>query len=157
MPGYVGFQLALELSNIFPLKELVTSTGPQLLRLARNLRKSGSDLLVEQDLAAVFGRGRIEPQLEQDFKKTVNIQKFIPVKDGAEIVLQSGIGRVMLKCCEAQCTCCGCAVSRWEAKFSSSHAGAMDQTNHLVDWQVNVAIIDRLAGRILLDNCWPCI
>jgi hypothetical protein len=63
--------------------------------MARSLRKSGSDLVVEQDLAAVFGRGRIEPQLEQDFKRIVKIWEFIPVKHGAEVELQSGIGPTM--------------------------------------------------------------
>ena len=92
MPAYIGSQLALELSNIVPGKELVQDAGAHLLTLARDLRKSGSDLIVEEDLAGVFGRGRISSELEKSFKDIVRVQKFIPLSGGCEIELVSGPG-----------------------------------------------------------------
>src|SRR2546429_1147828 len=92
MPGYVGFQLALELSNIPLVKEAVQSGANQLIAFARNLRKSGSDIVVEEDLAEVFGRGRISPQLASDFTDVVKIREYKPLHDGCEVELQSGQG-----------------------------------------------------------------
>lgn len=92
MPGYFGVQLALELSNILPVREVVQSSAAQVINFARLLRKSGSDVVVEEDLAEVFGRGRISPKLESDFTNAVKIQRFIPLRDGCEIELHSGPG-----------------------------------------------------------------
>ena len=63
MPGYIGFQLALDLSSIFPVRALADGTASKVMALARDLRKSGSDLVVEEDLAEVFGKGKISPLL----------------------------------------------------------------------------------------------
>lgn len=41
------------------------------MTLARDLRKSHSDIVVEEDLASVLSRLRIEPGLEGDFKEAV--------------------------------------------------------------------------------------
>lgn len=86
------FSLALELSNVFPVRSVVELAAAQLLKFARDLRRSGSDIVVEEDLAAVFGRGRIVPELEDSFKNVIKIQKFISLSHGSEIRLDSGPG-----------------------------------------------------------------
>ena len=67
-----NFQLSLELTNVFPVGSLIRDLGgsayQQIMTLARDLRKSGSDLLVEEDLAAIFGRARIEADIEDQFR-----------------------------------------------------------------------------------------
>ncbi len=89
------FSLALELSNIFPIRTVVESAATQLLTFARELRKSGSDIVVEEDLAAVFGRGRISPELADKFRDAVKVQTFVPLTRGGEIRLDSGAGPTM--------------------------------------------------------------
>ncbi|EED13650.1 hypothetical protein TSTA_099050 [Talaromyces stipitatus ATCC 10500] len=63
MPGYLSIQLSFELMRLIPT-ELVTVGTTQLLNFARELRTSGSDTVVEEDLAAIFGRGHISPEIE---------------------------------------------------------------------------------------------
>lgn len=89
------FNLALELSNIFPIRTVVESAATQLLNFARDLRRSGSDIVVEEDLAAVFGRGRINQELEDKFRDAVKVQTFVPLTRGGEIRLDSGPGPTM--------------------------------------------------------------
>ncbi|KAH6688418.1 hypothetical protein F5X68DRAFT_255330 [Plectosphaerella plurivora] len=81
MPGYVGLQLAVELTNILP---------------------SGSDIVVEEDLADVLGRGRVSRDMEKAFKDVVKISKFTPLytsRDGStpEVELHSGPGPTVLR------------------------------------------------------------
>lgn len=64
-------QLGAELTNIFPLGRIVDATFNGIVSLARNLRKSGSDFLVEEELADIFGRGRINKDVEDKFKIAV--------------------------------------------------------------------------------------
>ncbi|KAJ5640361.1 uncharacterized protein N7484_008223 [Penicillium longicatenatum] len=92
MPGYVGFQIALELSQLLPIKALAQRAGDHVLTLARDLRKSGSDIVVEQDLVEVFGRGKISSSLEIAFKNDVKIGNFIPLTRNGEVELHSGPG-----------------------------------------------------------------
>ena len=70
-----NFQLSRELSNIFPIGSIVRhlsgSAYGQIMSFARELRKSGSDLLIEEDLAAIFGRARFTREVEDVFKKNV--------------------------------------------------------------------------------------
>lgn len=93
MPISSQFSLALELSNVFPIRAVVESAAAQLFKFARDLRRSGSDILVEEDLAIVFGRGRIDPELEKKFKDAVKIQTFAPFY--GEVRLDSGPGPTM--------------------------------------------------------------
>jgi hypothetical protein len=95
MPKYLGVQLAVELSNIFPVKDIVRSGISQAVSFARNLRKSGSDIVVEEDLAAVFGRGRVSTDLERLFKTQVQQLQIKPLYDGAEVELRHGPGITM--------------------------------------------------------------
>ncbi len=95
MPLNSQFSLALELSHVFPVRAVVESAATQLLNFARDLRRSGSDIVVEEDLAAVFGRGLISSELENKFKNAVKLQTFIPLTRGGEIRLDSGPGPTM--------------------------------------------------------------
>lgn len=87
-----SFQLALELSSVFPIRQAVKAMGDYILKLARDLRKSGSDLVVEEDLAEVFGRGKLSSDLETKFKDTTKITTITPLTPDSEVVLASGPG-----------------------------------------------------------------
>ncbi|MCJ1285368.1 hypothetical protein MMC26_004708 [Xylographa opegraphella] len=80
------FQLGLELTKIFPIREVAGSVYNKVMNYARDLRKTGSDLVVEEDLAAIFGRGRLEASLELKFREEVlKDMDFIPIQHGSEI------------------------------------------------------------------------
>ena len=86
------FSLALELLNVFPIRGAIDSAASQLLKFARDLQRSSSDIVVEEDLAAIFGRGRINVELEDKFKNTVKVQTFTPLSHGSNVRLDSGPG-----------------------------------------------------------------
>jgi hypothetical protein len=94
-----GFQLSLELSRIFPVGDLVTSATKPLLDFARSLRKSGSDILVEEDLMNVFGRGRIENKIEEEFKRVVRMssKKGETLYSGSVLRLETGPGPTVVR------------------------------------------------------------
>lgn len=92
MGTYWGFQLALELSSVFPVREAIVGVSHHLLNLARDFRKSGSDIVVELDLAEIFGRGKISSDLETKFKETTKLSTVVPLTYDGEIVLDSGPG-----------------------------------------------------------------
>lgn len=96
MPFSAGFQLSLELAKAFPINSWSESAVGKILKYARDLRASGSDIVVEADLAEVFGRGKVVHELEQDFRKVVKVQKFTFLRDGCEISLDSGAGPTLL-------------------------------------------------------------
>ena len=93
----VSFQLAIELSNVFPVGELVRHAGGalynQVLNFAHDLQKSGSDLVVEEDLVAIFGRARINTEIERQFREDV-LQNTTIVKfhDGSGLNLDARPG-----------------------------------------------------------------
>ena len=61
----------------------------------RELRKSGSDLLVEEDLAAIFGRARINREVEDIFKNNiVRDTAIVPIHEdsNSSLVLSVGSG-----------------------------------------------------------------
>jgi hypothetical protein len=92
MSSAVGSLIDPELSRI-----TISDPGDdQVLSLARALRKSGSDFDVEADLAKVFGRGRITPDLETKFKAAAEVSNTTPLTDNSEIVLESGPGPTFL-------------------------------------------------------------
>ncbi len=66
-----NFHLSLELSHVFPIREVVKSSYNTLLRFAHDLQKSGSDIVVEEDLAAIFGRGRVNSETVKKFKQNI--------------------------------------------------------------------------------------
>lgn len=86
----VGLQLGLELSQILPIREYAQSAGSRLFALARDLRKSGSDLLVEEDLAELVGRTKIRQDLETNFRKAVMKQEVTESPSITEFHLAQG-------------------------------------------------------------------
>lgn len=56
MPFATQFALSLEATSLVPLTlTAATSAVGALMNLARDLQNSGSDIVVEEDLANVFG------------------------------------------------------------------------------------------------------
>ncbi|KIW76396.1 hypothetical protein Z517_11142 [Fonsecaea pedrosoi CBS 271.37] len=97
MPSYAGFQLALELSNVLPVKEVTAFAYTALLNLARELSNSGSDIFVEADLASIFGRSPISRELERAFKDKVHISTVTTLHEGSEIQLRTGPGPTVIR------------------------------------------------------------
>ncbi len=91
------FSLSLELSRIVPIRPVITYGTESLVNLFRALRRSGSDFLVEEDLAAIFGRMKVEPSLEQEFRGVVKIASFTPLHAQSPIVLDAGPGPTLLR------------------------------------------------------------
>lgn len=96
MPFTTGLQLSFELAKAFPVRSITESASSKLLKYARDLRNSGSDIVVEADLAEVFGRGKIVHEIEQRFREVVKVQSFIFFRDGCEISLDSGAGPTIM-------------------------------------------------------------
>ncbi|KAI1779791.1 hypothetical protein F4818DRAFT_153789 [Hypoxylon cercidicola] len=63
------FALSLELTSLVPA--LVNQAQTGLTWLARELRNSGSDIVVEEDLAHLFGRCYIAPNMSRTFRTVV--------------------------------------------------------------------------------------
>src|SRR5262245_58046123 len=78
--------LSFELTKLLPVQSAISHTAESLISLARELRRSGSDILVEEDLAAVFGRGKIDSPVETQFKDVVKVTSFTPLHSSSEIV-----------------------------------------------------------------------
>ncbi|KAL8992736.1 MAG: hypothetical protein Q9169_006879, partial [Polycauliona sp. 2 TL-2023] len=95
MTNETQFSLSLELAKIFPIGHIIKSGAEELVSLVRALRKDGSDFLVEEDLANIFGRGRIEPSLEADFRKAVRVGSIQPLHADSTISLDSGPGATL--------------------------------------------------------------
>ena len=88
----VQFSLSLELASLLPVRSALTYTANSIISLARDLKRSGSDILVEEDLAAIFGRAKIVPSVETHFRDVVKIASFVPLHPGSEIILNAGPG-----------------------------------------------------------------
>ncbi|CAF9906568.1 MAG: hypothetical protein GOMPHAMPRED_004788 [Gomphillus americanus] len=86
------FSVSVELTKLVPFVPLVKLASQGALTLVRSLSKTGSDLVVEHDLAAMFGRLRIEEHFARTFKTAVTVSKIHPIAAGLEIVLQAGAG-----------------------------------------------------------------
>lgn len=92
MPIPSQFSLSLELTKLLPAQAALTYGVDAIVSLARELRRSGSDFLVEEDLAAIFSRGRVVPSLETHFRDVVKVASFTPLHAGSEIILDAGPG-----------------------------------------------------------------
>lgn len=92
MPLSSQFSLSLELTKLLPLGSAVNATGRGLIQLARELQKSGSDIVVEEDLAEVFGRNRVTRHFESTFRAAVRESKVQELSGYLDIVLESGAG-----------------------------------------------------------------
>ena len=92
MPIATQFSLSIELMKLPPVQSALTYTVDSIISFARALKRSGSDILVEDDLGAIFGRARIAPSVETHFKDVVKMASFVPLHPGSEIVLDAGPG-----------------------------------------------------------------
>ena len=92
----VGLQFSLELTKILPVKETVQNATSRLMDLARSLKRSGSDLVIEEDLAWLIGRLRVNSELEHEFKNDVVIQGSYQFNDTSEVFLARGAGPTVL-------------------------------------------------------------
>ncbi|TPX13284.1 uncharacterized protein E0L32_006257 [Thyridium curvatum] len=83
------FALSLELTRLIPL---IFNTGPgkYVMKLARDLQLSGSDLITEEDLASKVGRCRIDGQIASSFRSLVSKSAYSRLCEG--IVLEAGAG-----------------------------------------------------------------
>ena len=86
------FSLSLELTRLVPVNLAVSKAAEALLGLARNLQNSGSDIVIEEDLANVFARCRISPSLASSFKTVVLKEGTQNIPLEREISLISGPG-----------------------------------------------------------------
>ncbi|KAK3721567.1 hypothetical protein LTR37_003123 [Vermiconidia calcicola] len=86
------FSLSLELTRLLPLGSVATAGGRALIQLTRELRKSGSDIVVEEDLADIFGRNRIHRHFESSFRTAVQGSSIVQIPGLIDIVLEAGAG-----------------------------------------------------------------
>ena len=77
---------------MLPVRETLSSGAESIISLVRDLRRSGSDFLVEEDLAAIFGRGRIESVMEKKFRDALKEVSFTPLHEGSQISLDATPG-----------------------------------------------------------------
>ena len=92
MPLQSQFSLSLELTKLLPLGSAIDAGRQAVVNLARELQKSGSDLVVEQDLAQIFGRNSITARFESSFRTAVKESKTKQLSSYLDIVLESGAG-----------------------------------------------------------------
>jgi hypothetical protein len=97
-----GIQLSVELTRLTGAFSSTASQLSDMVKFARDLRKSGSDIVVEEDLANIFGRGDISQRLMDDFKSAVSKEITItPLHPTSEVVLKPGpsatVTRAMLE------------------------------------------------------------
>jgi hypothetical protein len=88
------FSLSLELTRLLPVAgTAVSAAATALMNLARELQSSGSDIVVEEDVAQVFGRNVIKPEFETLFRQKITDGGGVsPLSDLLPIVLQRGPG-----------------------------------------------------------------
>ncbi|KAL8832356.1 MAG: hypothetical protein Q9191_000312 [Dirinaria sp. TL-2023a] len=86
------FALTVELTRLIPpVKWAADKAGDVIMNTARHLSHSGSDIVVEEDLANIFGRCRISDALTSSFKTIImKSSSSVPLLDG--ILLQGGPG-----------------------------------------------------------------
>lgn len=95
MPLSTQFSLSIELAKVLPIREALTNGVQQLVDLVRALKRTGSDFLVEEDLANIFGRGKIEPSLEKDFRDVVKTGSLQSLHADSPIALDAGPGATL--------------------------------------------------------------
>jgi hypothetical protein len=86
------FSLTLELTRLVPLGPAVSFVGSKLARLAREVTSFGSDVFVEESVAAVFGRLRLCPHFDKTFRMSVGTTDRSVISDVLDIALSSGPG-----------------------------------------------------------------
>ena len=93
MPLNSGFQLIVELTNVFGDAVVAVSVVKDLISFSRELKKLGSDIVEEEGLPDIFGRGRVVPNLKAKFKVVILARTGItPIHGDCVIQLQYGPG-----------------------------------------------------------------
>ncbi|KAF2096301.1 hypothetical protein NA57DRAFT_79067 [Rhizodiscina lignyota] len=96
MPIPAQISLSLELTRLVPaVLPILSYTAATVIKLARELKQHGSDLLVEEDLAVIFSRAKVAPSVENQFKNTVRIGSISPLTPNSEILLDAGPGATL--------------------------------------------------------------
>ncbi len=70
MPFNSQFALSLEVTRLVPL-DAVNKAYQTVMSLARDLQNSGSNIVIEEDLADVFGRSKISTNFERSFTTVI--------------------------------------------------------------------------------------
>lgn len=91
------FALNIELTRLLPPVRWATNKAANaIMTRARDLRHSGSDIVVEEDLALVFGRCRISAALESSFRTIITKSASnVPLLES--IILQGGPGPTVFR------------------------------------------------------------
>ena len=95
IPISPSFQLSFELTKAFPVGRVIQSIGSKIWQLALDLRKSNSDIVVEAELASLFGRGKIQSELAVTFKSVVHLGDIVPLHSKSDIALDSTPGATL--------------------------------------------------------------
>lgn len=68
------------------------SASNAIMSLARSLQNSGSDIVIEEDLANIFGRCRISPHREREFRDIVGKNHSSTLSSALGLTLEDGPG-----------------------------------------------------------------
>jgi hypothetical protein len=88
------FSLSMELTRAIPQAGLLAQKGiAAVLQTAKLLTLSGSDIVIEEDLAAIFSKVWLDPNFESRFKQSmVAVTALKQISKVLQIYLQSGAG-----------------------------------------------------------------
>ncbi|KAI4250849.1 MAG: hypothetical protein L6R42_008604, partial [Xanthoria sp. 1 TBL-2021] len=90
MPPFTNqFSLSLELTRLVPFGQFASNA---IMSLAGFLQNSGSDTVIEEDLANIFGRCRISPHREREFRKIVGKNHSSTLSSALGLTLEDGPG-----------------------------------------------------------------
>lgn len=92
-----SFQLSVELTKLLPVREALSVVTRPILQQIRELKKTGSDFILEEDLATVFGRAKLDTKMERHFKSAVNTPGFEEIYPSSVIGLASGPGPTVIR------------------------------------------------------------
>ncbi|KAI4190440.1 MAG: hypothetical protein LQ346_004910, partial [Caloplaca aetnensis] len=93
------FSLGLELTRLIPLNLAASKAAEYIMSLARDLHSSGSDIVIEEDLALIFGRFQIAPELASSFKTiVVRTNSSFSLTEGISLISGAGptVSRALL-------------------------------------------------------------
>ena len=86
-----GLQLSVELTRLPAALGAAVSGVEDVIGFARALKNSGCDIVVEADLASIFGQLKVDPQLDADFRSTISQDtKIVPLHSTCDLVLKKG-------------------------------------------------------------------
>jgi hypothetical protein len=86
------FSLSLELTRLPDVVPAIANTFSKVIEVAREFRKSGSDIIIEHDLAMIFIQNRIDPKFEETFKEAIVPNDIASVFRDLPISLMRGPG-----------------------------------------------------------------